>query len=434
MIDNKEYPIWHDIGPLGTWLAEADPRKFLVEGSGCRVRDEGGRWYLDARSSLWNATLGYDHPGLISAITGQVRSLPVSQLIRYDRPSAVAVEYGRQLREALPGCGAIRFANSGSQACETAVLLSRSLHRHLGNYDRTHVIAMYDGYHGTGPGASALTGQPIIHSLSSPLSPDVHHIHPPYCFRCPWQQTYPSCGFECLDALAKMIETIGSERIAAIIIEPILGSGGIVVPDRYLSELREMCGREGIHLIFDEVTTGMGRVGAITRAEQVGTRPDLIVLGKGLAAGYVPLAAVGVSEELYDAAVSSEFVFPQGSTTDGSPLAMAAGIAVLEALREGVLEDVAARGSDLEAGLRELAGQSSYIGDVRGAGLLQAVELVHADGTPWSLKEMWDLRLACENDGVLINTTNNCIMLLPPLIISKAEVEEVLTCIATVLS
>jgi adenosylmethionine-8-amino-7-oxononanoate aminotransferase len=404
------HALWND-DVTGRHLGPPSSGDFLVEAKGTRVRDAAGRWFLDARSGLWNVSLGYGHPRVVEAVESQLKRLPYAPTIRYRRPSDIAVAYADSLAAALPGdLRRLRFVNTGSQAVETAVLLSRFTHRAEGNPDRTAVFGLWNSYHGYGGTAGVVTGDPYGHYSCGPLMPGTHHAHDPQ--------------------LTAAITDFGPNRVSAVVVEPILGNGGAVLSGDYLRELAGFCAANGIHLIFDEVTTGMGRVGALTRAEQVGVTPDLMALGKGITSGYVPLAAVAVQERIYQAvsATPANEPFPLGSTSDGSPLAMAAGQAVLDVLLEGeTLADVAERGASLERRLHGLRDKHPTITAVRGHGLMFGVGLADPDGTPWPAQRFREFRLAVERRGVLVADVadGHSIMLMPPLVVTEEDLDEI---------
>jgi 4-aminobutyrate---pyruvate transaminase len=425
VIDASAYAAWHGMTPMAKLLERLNSSDFFVEGRGRRIRDAAGRWYLDARSSLWNVTLGYDDERIVEAIVRQLRTLPFTTAIRYDRPSAVMVEYANALAQRLPsGLGRLRFGHSGSQMTEAAVLLSRFVRRSRGEPARDVVVALHESYHGTGAGAGALSGEPYFHESCGPLLPRVRHVEAPVPTRGESPQEATARGIGAIEA------ALPAGDVTAVMVEPFLGSRGYVFDPTYLRRLRSLCTAHDVHLIFDEVTTGLGRVGAYTRAEQVDVFPDMIVLGKGLTSGYVPLAALALNDDIYESAANAAdgSPFPLGSTTDGHPLAMAAGLAVLEVLeRDGVLGRVEAVGGYLAARLRELAAEVAAIADVRGLGLMWAIDLAEEDGTPWTVPQLDELRLAVEERGVLVSVVLGAITIAPPLTITFDEIDEVVT-------
>jgi adenosylmethionine-8-amino-7-oxononanoate aminotransferase len=416
------YPLWNSPS-MSAYLTTSSAENMLVEGQGVRVRDAAGRWFLDARSGLWNVTLGYDHPRVTEAIERQLRTLPYANLVGYGRPGAIAVEAAEALLPHLPvHMNKIRYCSNGSQAVETAVLLSRFLHHTRGDDQRLAVFGMWRGYHGLGSGGGALTGMSYVHDQSGPLLPEIHHVAGPF-----EGGDSPGAGLE------QTITAYGAERVAAVVLELVVGEGGHVLPDDYLHSLERFCRGHGIHLIVDEVSTGMGRTGAFTRTEQVGIRPDILALGKGLSAGYAPLSAVVLSDEvsarLFDLDFEQKFLV--GSTNDGHPLGLAASMAVIDTLAtDGVLENVEAMGALLRDGLAEVAARHPHVAAVRGTGLMQAVEMVVTEDGPLAGGAVADhLRLAMEARGVLVSSLAMvpAVMIIPPLVVTADDVEEILT-------
>jgi adenosylmethionine-8-amino-7-oxononanoate aminotransferase len=392
----------------------------IVEGDGVRVRDGAGRWFLDARSALWNVTLGYSQQRIADAIKRQVDVLPYANVLGYGRPSAIAADAAKALLPHLPAnLNKIRYCSNGSQAVETAVLLSRFLHRAKGAADRTAVFGMWRGFHGLGAGGGALTGIPSVHTQSGPLLPDVHHAPGPF---------ESATG----DDLQRMMTDYGPDRVAAVVVEPVVGEGGHVLSGEYLRSLSEFCRAHDIHFIVDEVTTGMGRTGAFTRVGQLNVEPDLLILGKGMTSGYAPLSAVVLSDaiyqQLYDLPYTQQLYV--GSTNDGHPLALAASMAVTEILvQDGILENVAKRGAQLHDRLQETAKRHSRVSAVRGTGLMYAVELGEPSDTKMEASSTNMLRLAMEHRGVLVSTLAlwPAIMIIPPLVVTEDEIDEIVT-------
>ncbi|GHH45247.1 aminotransferase family protein [Streptomyces candidus] len=409
MLRNPHDALWYNSITREAVDTGAIESSAMSRGKGCWVQDASGTWYLDARAAMWNTTLGYDAERVVEAMTGQLRRLPVAQIIRYEEPSDVALEYARRLVDTLPDpLNHVRFGSTGSQMTTAAVLLSRFVRKVAGQTDRTKVIAFTNGYHGTGGIAGALTGERQMHALQAPLVPDVHHVKP-------WN----------LEALAKTVERHGPEHITAIIVEPVMGTDVLAAPDGALRHIRDLCDRHGIHLIADEVTTGFGRTGAMSVMADNRVLPDLLVLGKGITSGYFPLAALVCTDALFDEAISRpEYVFPHGCTADGHPVGMAAGLAVLDELADGSLfGHVRAVGEHLRQRLREHAATTALIHDVRGAGLMIGVELRDGDERPGAAS-MAEVRRACQEAGLLLTTTNSTLVLMPPLVLTETEADE----------
>lgn len=408
------------------WLEGTSPDMCLVEGRGARVRDAGGRWYLDAKAGLWNVTLGYDHPVVVDAVERQLRALPFASLVRDDRPAAVSLEFANALAARLPeGLRRVRLGTTGSQMAEAAMLLSRCVRTAEGTPQRTEIIALASDYHGAGPGAWSLTDMPAFHELYGPLVPGVRHV------------ASPAAGVDAaIAALESELEHLGPERVSAVMIEPIQGDRVAEPSAEYLRRLRELTAAHGIHFVADEVATGMGRTGAISLVADLGVVPDMLVLGKGLTSGYVPGAALVVSEPIYDllydppratlAVGEVPVLFAHGSTADGSPLAAAAGLAVLDVLCEqGLLQEVRRVGSRLGRLLADLRERNPAVAETGGIGLMQAIRLVEADGSPWQLRKMQALRRACSDRGLLIQVLSERIVLVPPLVVDDRDCDEI---------
>lgn len=377
----------------------------LRSGQGCFVRDVSGRSYLDARSALWNAALGYGNRRIIEAMSRQLAELPVAQIIRHDQPTEAALSYAERLMTVLPGHLAhVRFCTTGSEAVEGAVFLSRFIRILDKQPDRTEVVALWDGYHGTGGLASALTGERPLHEMQGPLVPGVHHV--------------PAGDAA---ALRDAIRRIGAGRLTAVIMEPVLGTDVVELTPDYLHEVQRMCQADDIHFVLDEVTTGFGRTGSMTVTGRLGLTPDMILLSKGITSGYAPLSAIAVTDDVQARSLAVPgAIFPHGSTGDGHPLAMAAGAAVLDEMEDGaVLANVAARGEQLTSTFRGL--DLPAIGGVHGPGLMLAVELVDADGSPLSAQQMASVKDRCREAGLLVAISNHMVVVTPPLIITPAE-------------
>ncbi|HLX48473.1 MAG TPA: aminotransferase class III-fold pyridoxal phosphate-dependent enzyme [Streptosporangiaceae bacterium] len=439
MLDPGTYHLWHGVTPIPVYLRDADPGGFLVRGEASHVWDRAGRRYLDARSAMWNVTLGYSCEPVKAAMRRQLDVLPSGTILRFEQPPEIAVTAAAVLARSLPEpLNYVRFGNTGTQMTESAAMLSRFYRRMTGEVGRDHVIALHGSYHGSGPLATALSGEPFMHDYCAPLDGYVQHIDRPAAGSCGvsaapgWPSGREStadpaapCDGSCTAPLLARIDEIGAERVTALIVEPVLGTYVLSLSAHYLHRVAMECRARGIHVIADEVTTGCGRAGGLTMCQRIGLVPDMIVLGKGISAGYFPLAALAVSQPLYAtlAATGHPLTFPNGSTTDGHPVGMAAALATLEILTgEGFLAGVRRAG----AFLKDLIVQAALpgVGGVYGEGLMLGLDLVHDDGTPWSLRESNDLRLACAENGLLTCFSDGILPLLPPLTISHEECGE----------
>ena len=410
-----DYPIWHGSLPMKPFVAgKLRVDRFLVAGEGIRVRDAAGRWFLDARSSCWNTGLGYSADEVKEAIRRQLDELPNATLLAYDRPAAVTIEYARALRDAFDSrLPYLRLGNSGSQMTETAVMVSRFARTLQGTPERTGILSFQFSYHGLGAGASAISGLATNFNACGPLLPDVHIL--------------PVEGGWAAN-VERALEELTPERTSAIIVEPQMGSRGFVPPPDDLVAVADLCRQHGVHFIADEVTTGFGRTGAMSRCVDLGIEPDMIVLGKNVTSGYVPIGALLVSEELYELAAAPDppRILTAGSATDGHPVAAAAGLAVLRIYeRDGILEHVRSVGAFLQERLGALHAERIGAGEVQGAGLMQLFPLIDAEGKLWPPPKLEQLRLACEDHGLLLSIALGGAWIVPPLVSTENDCTEI---------
>ncbi|MGH8900462.1 MAG: aminotransferase class III-fold pyridoxal phosphate-dependent enzyme [Egibacteraceae bacterium] len=412
MMSNR-YPLWHGWEPMGPFIRNITEDRFIVRGEGIRVRDASGRWFLDARSSCWNLSLGYSAQPVKDAIQRQLNELPFGTILVHEKIPQVTVRYARALSEIFgPALPFVRLGNSGSQMTETAVLLSRFVRTLEGNPERTAVLSFEDSYHGQGPGANAFSGSVATESSCGPLLPDVHFV----AVEGSWK-----------DNVSEALEELTPQRVTAVLVEPQMNAGTIPSPAD-LVDLAALCRSVGVHFIADEVTTGFGRTGAMSRCLDIGIEPDLLVLGKNMTSGYVPVGALLVSAPLYEIAYDPDppLTLAAGSTTDGHPLAAAAGLAVLDVYeRDGILEHVKRVGTFLQKRLQDVHGKHGGVGDITGAGLMQRFPLRDASGQPWTEESTDRLHSACEDNRLLLSFGDDCLWLVPPLIVTEEDCEEI---------
>ncbi len=411
-----DYPIWHGSIPMEVFIEhKLRAERLLVEGNGIRVRDQTGRWYIDARSSCWNLGLGYSAERVKEAIRQQLDKLPNANILSYDRPAQVTLDYARALRDAIasPTLRYVRLGNTGSQMTETAVMLSR-LARVIGGEPERHLVLAFEGsYHGLGIGACALSGITARIDFCGPLAPGMHHV--------PAQGSWTGNIRQALDELS-------AERVTAVIFEPQMGSMGLLPEADDLRALASLCREAGVHLIADEVTTGCGRTGGMSRTLDLGVEPDMLVLGKNLTSGYVPFAALMVSAELYRLAANPDppRFLPAGSATDGHPVACAAGLAVLDTYeRDDILAHVRQTGAVLRERLETVHAKWIAEGSVAGAGLMIHFPLLRAGGAPWSFPDLGAFRTDCENNGLLVSASMRGMWVVPPLTTTEDDCAEI---------
>lgn len=409
------------------------PPMVVREGKGCTIIDEHGRAYLDAMAGLFCINVGYGRHEIVEAAAEQMRRLPFYPLSQSHAP---AIRLAETLASSMPaGLERVYFCNSGSEAVETALKLARQYGRqvHKGQ-NRYKVIARYRGYHGLTMGALSATGQVSRRRAFEPLVPGFLHVNPPDRYRCLHCQAAPACTLACADEIEAKVRYEGPDTVAAVIAEPIIGGGGVIVsPDGYLQRLREICDRWGILLILDEVITGFGRTGRLFGCQHWDVIPDIMTVAKGITSGYVPLGAAITTQQVFDAFLGDpeeEVHFSQVSTFGGHPVACAAASANLEILlHERLWENAESVGDYLIGRLRAI--RHPWIGEVRGKGLLIGMELVRDEKkNPVSDQDMVALTAAIKDAGVIVGRNvetvpglSNVLILSPPLILSREEAD-----------
>ncbi|MEH7417505.1 aminotransferase class III-fold pyridoxal phosphate-dependent enzyme [Neobacillus drentensis] len=361
---NKEYPI-------------------ITHGAGSYLIDENGKEYLDACSGAVAANLGHGIPSIGEAMADQAKKAAFVHTLRFETKALhqLAETIGKMAPDQL---NKVYFTTGGSEANESAMKLARQYHRDAGRSQKHIVIGRWQSYHGNTIGSLSAGGDVKRRHAYTPNLLNYAHVYSPYCHRCPYDRKHDDClsnqNWTCVTDLERTILELGPENVSAFIAEPIVGSqqGAVPPPPGYFEKVREMCDRYEIVLIMDEVMTGFGRTGTNFATEQIDITPDIITFGKGVSAGYAPLAGMIVHERLVEALIqNSDGKFIHGYTYSGHPVAVAAGLAALDLYkREGVLDNVIKQGDCLFNRLLELKQKHTYIADVRGRGLLIGIELV----------------------------------------------------------
>jgi adenosylmethionine-8-amino-7-oxononanoate aminotransferase len=362
------------------------PRNFLktypeaVRGEGCFVFTAGGQRYLDASGGAAVVTIGHGIPEIGRAMAEQATQLAYAHSSQFHTEPAERL--ARRVLDLAPrkmrDQGRVYFTSGGSEATETALKLARQYWVERGEKKRYRVISRSQSYHGASLGALSVSGNVRRREPFVPMLQEWGHILPCYCYRCPLGLEYPSCNVDCADELDRLLEGQGSEDVAAFIFEPIVGAtlGAVVPPEGYAQRIADICRRHNILLIADEVMSGMGRTGKPFAVEHWGVSPDMILVGKGIASGYAPLGAVIVAGHIAETISRGSGVFLHGFTYNAHPVATAAGNAVLDYIeRERLFERVEPIGRELCAALETLR-KYSVVGDVRGKGLMLAIEIV----------------------------------------------------------
>ncbi len=409
------------------------------KGVGCYVTDEQGKEYLDAVSGLWCVNVGYGRRELAEAAYEQIVELAYFPLVMSHSP---AIKLAAKLLELLGFEGKVHFSNSGSEANEVAFKIARQYHSQTSNNSgwRYKIISRYRAYHGSTMGALSATAQAERRSKYEPLVPGFLHVYPPYCYRCPFGQTYGSCNIECATSIENTVIHEGPESVAAIIVEPVISGGGVIVPpDEYLPILREICDRYGILLIFDEVVSGFGRLGKMFGHEHWGIKPDIITLAKGITSGYLPLSATAVQQHIFETFLDEPGTtghFRHVNTFGGHPASTAVSLRNIDILEtERLPERAAQMGAYLMAELSPLR-EHPYVGDLRGKGMLLGIELVADQQTkePLAGEKVGAIVAYCMNQGVIIGRNTNTVpgyanvlIIAPPLVLTLADADVLVT-------
>ena len=410
--------------------------RLLVRAKDMHYTDADGRRILDGTAGLWCVNAGHCREPIVDAIAESARTLDYAPGFQLGHP--LAFELANRLSELLPGdIDRVFFTGSGSESVDTALKIALAYHRARGDSSRVRFVGRERGYHGVGFGGISVGGiENNRRAYSAQLLPAVDHIrHTHDLERNAFARGQPAHGAEFADDLERVLAEHGAETIAAVIVEPMSGSTGVLVPPvGYLERLRELCDRHGILLIFDEVITGFGRVGAPFAANLVGVTPDLLTMAKGLSNGAVPLGAVGVRRAIYDAVVDAApggIELFHGYTYSGHPMACAAGLATLALYEEeGLFERAAELAPYWEAAVHSLRG-SPHLVDIRNMGLVAGIELESRPGKVGA--RALEAHVDCFRRGVLIRVSGEIIALSPPLIIEKAQIDELVEAVGAAL-
>lgn len=441
LTENNARSIWHPMAHPAEM--QANPPRVIMKGEGVTVTDIDGRSVLDAVGGLWNVNLGYSSDPVKEAIARQLAELPYYSGFR-GTSTGPSIELAYELAEFFAPEGMVRsfFTSGGSDSVESALRLARQYWKIKGEADRTKFLALKKGYHGTHFGGASVNGNANFRRNYEPLLPGCFHIPAPWTYRNPFDETDPAkLAKLCIRALEDEIAFQGGDTIAAFIMEPVLGAGGVIVPhETFMPMLREVLDRHGILLIADEVVTGFGRTGAWSGSRLWGVKPDMMTIAKAITSGYFPLGATLISQkvaDVFEADRTSFGAIGHGYTYSGHPVGCAAGLAALaETKRLNLAGNAAARGEELAAVLADLKARFDVVGDVRSKGLMAALELVsdRASKKPLDKKVMAAVADGAYEAGIMIRVSGNNIILSPPLVITSSDVATIAEGLAAGLS
>ena len=414
---------------------KADPR-MLVAARGMFYRSHDGREILDGTAGLWCCNAGHGDPRIVAAIQRQAAELDYAPSFQMGHP--LAFDAASRIAALTPATlDAIFFCNSGSEAVDTALKVALAYQRARGQGGRTRLIGRERGYHGVGFGGISVGGIVGNRKMFGTMLAGVDHLrhtHDPT--RNLFTRGMPEHGAELADDLERLVALHDASTIAAVIVEPVACSTGVLAPPKnYLQRLRAICDRHEILLIFDEVITAFGRLGGASSTDLFGVVPDIMTFAKAVTNGAVPLGGVAVAQSIHDTIVDSSgpgaVEFPHGYTYSGHPLACAAALATLDVYAEdGLFERVGQLEPHWEARVHALRGQP-HVADLRNIGLIAAIELTPRANEPGA--RAFDFYRSCFERGVLVRATGDTIALSPPLIISPAQIDDLFDTIETVL-
>ena len=409
--------------------------RLLVSAKDMHYKSHDGREILDGTAGLWCCNAGHGRPRIVEAVQKQVAELDYAPAFQMGHPKAF--ELAARLAAMLPSpLDHVYFTNSGSESVDTALKIALAYHRAKGKGTKVKLIGRERGYHGVGFGGISVGGiSGNRKAFGNALSGIDHIRHTHDLARNAYTRGEPEYGVEFADDLEKVIALHDASNIAAVIVEPVAGSTGVLIPPKgYLKRLREICTKHDILLIFDEVITGFGRLGTPFAIDYFGVVPDLVTTAKGITSGVIPMGAVFASKQIYETFMTGPenmIELFHGYTYSGHPVACAAALATLDTYEEeGLLTRASEISSYWEDALHALKGLPHVI-DIRNLGLIGAIELEPIEGAP--TKRAFQAFLDAYGKGVLIRTTGDIIALSPPLIISKGQIEHLFDTLADVL-
>ncbi len=430
-LDKKH--VWHPFTQMRDW--EKEPQIIIERGKGSMLTDIHGNSRLDGVSSLWVTVHGHRKREIDAAIKEQLGKIAHSTMLGLSNVPAVLL--AEKLVSIAPaGLSRVFYSDSGSTSVEIALKIAFQYWQQKGTRFRTkkRFISLKEAYHGDTIGSVSLGGIDLFHQIYKPLLFRSYKIESPYCYRCPFHKTSPSCRMTCLKQAEDLIRKHHHEA-AALIIEPLVqGAAGMLMQPRgYLKKIRQLCTRYGILMITDEVATGFGRTGTMFACEHEGVRPDILCMAKGITGGYLPLAATLTTEEIYKGFLGEYRelkTFFHGHTYTGNPLACAAALANLDLFRkERTLRRLQPKIRLLSRELERFR-KLDYVGEIRQAGFMVGIEMVRNKKTkePYALEEKIGVRvvLECRRKGLIIRPLGNVVVLMPPLSIAASELKQML--------
>jgi beta-alanine--pyruvate transaminase len=411
--------------------------RIVVSADGMYYKDQDGQQIIDAAAGMWCVNAGHNRPRIKAAIQNQLELMDYAPCFQYGHPTAFKA--ASRLVAAMPRpISQVFFSNSGSEAVDTALKIALAYHRARGEGTRRVLIGRERAYHGVGFGGISVGGIPYNRAAFGQLLPDVDHLpHTHNLEHNAFQRGMPEWGGHLADDLERIIYLHDPSNVAAVIVEPISGSTGVLPPPvGYLQRLREICDKHGVLLIFDEVVTGFGRLGAVSSAPYFGVMPDMITTAKGLTNGVVPMGATFVTDKVYDAFMNGPEKLVElmhGYTYSGHPLASAAAIATLDTyIEDKIFENAAAMAPVLENAVHSLK-DKPYVVDIRNCGMLAGIQLAeYSKEDPGHTAREASYELF--RRGAMVRASGTNLYLSPPLILTENHIDQIVTLIGDVLT
>ena len=423
----------HVIHPITEFRKhEVDGAKFFVGGRGIELDLADGRTVIDGFSGLFNISVGHGRTEIADAVTAQMRKLAYYPSF-WDFGNEPATRLAERVIGLLPPdrhLNHILFHSSGSEANEANFKFARLYHAVRYKPTKTKILSRRWAYHGATRAAGSATGIIAYHAMMD-QDPSHTYFAPPYCYRCEFDKKYPGCGLPCAHDLETQIEREGADTVAAVILEPVMGTGGILVPPpEYYEPIQQICQKHDVLLILDEVVTGFGRTGHWFGMQRWNIKPDLVSFAKSLSSGYLPLSASVMTDRVYETIrdeMPDGIPLMVGLTYNNHPTCCAAGLANLDIIeREGLVDNARVVGAYLLERLRDAFGTSPIVGEIRGCGMLAAIEIVRDQATKEPFPNIEDphhIVAAAFERGLIARALFQCVALSPPLICTTADID-----------
>jgi putrescine---pyruvate transaminase len=418
---------WHPMGHPND--SEEKQPTIICKGEGVHIEDINGHRVVDGVGGLWNVNCGYGRTEIKEAVMKQMDELVFYSTFK-GTTHPRSIELSHVLMEMLDveNMKRVMFSSGGSDAVETALRIARQYWKMLGFKDRYKFISLRQGYHGTHFGGASVNGNNRFRRNYEPLLAGCYHLDSPWLYRNPYTNNAKELGEICAAQLDREITFQGADTVAAFIAEPVQGAGGLIVPpENYFPLVRDVCDKHGVLFIADEVITGFGRTGSMFGSRGWGVKPDIMCLAKGITSGYIPLGATVVNERIDEAFKNNKDGFGaiyHGYTYSGHPVACAAALATLQIVKdENLPENAAKQGKYLMKRLKKLEGYPS-VGDIRGKGLMAAIEFVEDKKTKKAKNPNFANQIAqlMYQSGAMVRVSGNMIIISPPLVIQEREV------------